>query len=296
VAKFVAETGPAFFAGRYNIGSWWWELPEFPEIWAGAFRHFDEIWAGTQFIASAIAMKSPIPVVLVPPVVSIGSVRGGRKSDFGIADDETMFLFVFDFLSVFARKNPLGVVEAFRRAFPGGTERVRLVIKTINGEYDPANRARLAKAAGADARIGVIDEYFSRGRKNELLGACDAYISLHRSEGFGYTLAEAMALGKPVIGTAWSGPADFMTTSNSFPVRYDIVELTDDHGPYSAGQRNPMWTTPRARCARFSRIPRRRRRTASARARTSFHAIRPLPSPRSRATASRASTSGCARW
>ncbi|MEA2719950.1 MAG: hypothetical protein QOJ39_1814 [Candidatus Eremiobacteraeota bacterium] len=241
VAKFVAETGPAFFAGRYNIGSWWWELPEFPEIWAGAFRHFDEIWAGTQFIASAIAMKSPIPVVLVPPVVSIGSVRGGRKSDFGIADDETMFLFVFDFLSVFARKNPLGVVEAFRRAFPGGTERVRLVIKTINGEYDPANRARLAKAAGADARIGVIDEYFSRGRKNELLGACDAYISLHRSEGFGYTLAEAMALGKPVIGTAWSGPADFMTTSNSFPVRYDIVELTDDHGPYSAGQR---WAEP----------------------------------------------------
>ncbi len=241
VPAFVTATGPEFFAGRYNIGSWWWELPQFPEIWTGAFRYFDEIWAGTQFIASAIARKSPVPVVLVPPVVSVGSVRAGRKHAFELRDDETVFLFVFDFLSVFERKNPLGVLEAFRRAFPDPDTPVRLVLKSVNGDFDPANRERLALAARGDARVTLMDDYLSRAQKNELLAACDAYVSLHRSEGFGYTLAEAMALGKPVIGTAWSGPADFMTASNSYPVRYELVELTGDHGPYAAGQ---IWAEP----------------------------------------------------
>jgi glycosyltransferase involved in cell wall biosynthesis len=241
VPTFVEETGPDFFAGRYNIGSWWWELPSFPEAWTGAFRHFDEIWAGTQFIASAIAAKSPIPVVLIPPVVSVGSVRAGRKRAFGLSDEETVFLFVFDFLSVFARKNPLGAIAAFRRAFPDPAEPVRLVLKSVNGDFDPANRERLLAAVGDDPRVTLMNDYLTRAQKNELIAACDAYVSLHRSEGFGYTLAEAMAMGKPLIGTDWSGPADFMTASNSFPVRYELVELTDDFGPYSAGQ---VWAEP----------------------------------------------------
>jgi glycosyltransferase involved in cell wall biosynthesis len=241
VPKFVEETGPAFFAGRYNIGSWWWELPKFPEMWTDAFGHFDEIWAGTQFTAAAIAQKSPIPVVLIPPVVRVGAVRGGQRQQFGLSADETVFLFVFDFLSVFARKNPLGVVEAFRRAFPDRGERVRLVLKSINGERDPANLERLLSAISDDSRITLVSDYYTRAQKNELLAACDAYVSLHRSEGFGYTLAEAMALGKPVIATSWSGPADFLTLSNGFPVGYDLVELGQDHGPYTADQ---VWAEP----------------------------------------------------
>jgi glycosyltransferase involved in cell wall biosynthesis len=241
VPAFVEATGPQFFAGRYNIGSWWWELPEFPDLWTGAFRHFDEIWAGTQFIAATIARKSPIPVVLVPPVVSVGSVRAGRKRAFGLDEDETTFLFVFDYLSVFERKNPLGVVAAFRHAFPDPSQRVRLVLKSVNGDFDPPNRERLVRATAGDPRITVMNDYLTRVQKNELLAACDAYVSLHRSEGFGYTLAEAMALGKPVVGTHWSGPADFMTMSNSFPVRYELTELTRDHGPYAAGQ---TWAEP----------------------------------------------------
>ncbi len=241
VSTFVEKTGAEFFAGRYNIGSWWWELPNFPEMWTGAFRHFDEIWVGTQFIAAAIGAKSPIPVVMIPPVVSVGSVRTGRKRAFGLREEETVFLFVFDFLSVFARKNPLGAIAAFRQAFPDPAEPVRLVLKSINGDFDPANRERLLAVVGDDPRVTLMNDYLSRAQKNELIAACDAYVSLHRSEGFGYTLAEAMAMGKPVIGTAWSGPADFMTASNSFSVRYDVVELTDDFGPYSAGQ---VWAEP----------------------------------------------------
>jgi glycosyltransferase involved in cell wall biosynthesis len=241
VPTFVKESGTGFFEGRYNIGSWWWELPEFPDMWASSFEPFDEIWVGTQFIASAVASKSPVPVVLIPPVVSVGSVRQGCKRDFGLRDDEVVFLFVFDYRSVFARKNPLGAIEAFTRAFRTRKAPVRLVIKSVNGEIDPAALERVVAAAGADPRITVIDGYFSRTGKNELLAACDAYISLHRSEGFGYTVVEAMALGKPVIATGWSGPADYLTVSNSFPVGFELVRLAEGHGPYSVGQ---TWAEP----------------------------------------------------
>jgi len=241
VPVFLAEGGRERLAGRYNIASWWWELPQFPDEWRSAFAPFDEVWAGTQFIADSLAVKSPIPVVRVPPVVNVGAVRRGRKRDFGWRDDETVFLFVFDYRSVFERKNPLGAVRAFRRAFSRGDERVRLVIKSINADADPDGRERIRTAIAGDARIELTDGYLGRREKNEMLAAADAYVSLHRSEGFGYTLAEAMALGKPVVGTPWSGPADYLTAENGYPVGFELVELADDYGPYAVGQ---VWADP----------------------------------------------------
>ena len=241
VATFLAKNGDGFFRGKYNIGSWWWELPEFPDAWLDAFEPFDEIWVGTQYIAAAIAPKSPVPVVIVPPVVSVGAVRLGRKADFGLDPDDTVFLFVYDYLSVFGRKNPLGAIEAFRRAFPDRRARVRLVMKSINSEFDLAAYESVRDAAAEDDRIVLIDGYFSRRQKNELLGACDAYLSLHRAEGFGYTLAEAMTLGKPVIATAFSGSADLVTGSNAFPIKYELVPVGPGNGPYAADQ---MWAEP----------------------------------------------------
>jgi glycosyltransferase involved in cell wall biosynthesis len=241
VPVFLAEGGRERLAGRYNIASWWWELPEFPDAWRTAFAPFDEVWAGTEFIVSALTAKSPVPIVHVPPVVNVGAVRMGRKADFGWSREETVFLFVFDYRSVFERKNPLGAIRAFRRAFPRGDEPVRLVVKSINAAADPSGRERVRAAAAGDARVEVTDGYLSRREKNEMLAAADAYVSPHRSEGFGYTLAEAMALGKPVVATPWSGPADYMTPSNSFPIGFELVELSDDYGPYAAGQ---LWAEP----------------------------------------------------
>ena len=241
VPVFEQQKGAELLENRYNIGSWWWELPQFPDRWLRSFDPFDEIWVGTQFIASAVSAKSPLPVVQIPPVVDVGAVRLGQRAQFGLRDDETVFLFVFDYRSIFDRKNPLGLIEAFERAFPRRDEAARLVMKSINATADPASREKVRIAAQRDPRIVLMDDYLTRAQKNELLGACDGYVSLHRSEGFGYTLAEAMALGKPVIATPWSGPADFMTRSNSFPVEYRLIELDDDYGPYAAGQ---VWADP----------------------------------------------------
>src|SRR5262249_55488297 len=149
------------------------------------------------------------------------------------------FLFVFDVHSHLARKNPVGVVEAFRRAFRP-FDPVRLVLKCVNAESDPSGFAALQSAA-AGWPISIVSGYTDVERLRDLMAACDAYVSLHRAEGIGLTIADAMALGKPVIATDWSGNTDFMDVSNSFPVTYRLAELDGNVGPYPAGY---VWAEP----------------------------------------------------
>jgi glycosyltransferase involved in cell wall biosynthesis len=237
----LSQAGEDFFDGRYNIGAWAWELPQFPNRWYDRFAYYDEIWAGSSFIASTLSPIAPIPVVRIPPVMTpatYGSRERGRI-EWGIAPDEFVFLFVFDVHSHRARKNPLGVVNAFRRAFRP-SERVRLILKCVNGESDPSGYAAL-KGAAAGASITFANGYTPASRLRDLVAASDAYVSLHRSEGIGLTIADAMAHGKPVIATGWSGNVDFMDVSNSYPVSYQLAELNENVGPYSAGSR---WAQP----------------------------------------------------
>lgn len=237
----VRNHDPAFFDGRYNIGVWQWELPEFPQDWYDRFDEYDELWVGTSFIANALAQVSPVPVIRIPPVVTPpprGSRERGRAA-LGLSMAETVFLFIFDFNSYAARKNPVGLVDAFRRAF-APTDPVRLVIKSVNGASHPGDFARLQESAKGHA-ITLISDYLAREEVADLIEAADAYVSLHRSEGIGLTVAEAMTLGKPVIATAWSGNTDFMDVSNTFPVRYELIEIEEDVGPYRAGQ---VWADP----------------------------------------------------
>src|SRR5262249_27272136 len=128
---------------------------------------------------------------------------------------------------------------AFRRAFRR-SEPVRLVLKCVNAESDPSGFAAL-RAAAAGASIAIVDGYAATDSLHNLMAACDAYVSLHRSEGIGITIAEAMALGKPAIATGWSGNTDFMDVSNGFPVSYRLVELDQTVGPYPAGE---VWAEP----------------------------------------------------
>jgi hypothetical protein len=236
----IGDEGARFLEGRYNIGAWAWELPSIPSRWYDRFAFYDEIWATTSFVVDAFATISPIPVVRIPPVlepVELGSRERGRTL-LGAGDD-FVFLFTFDFHSHVERKNPLGVVSAFRGAFDA-CESVRLVLKSVNGESDPAGRAELS--AAADGRqVQLRDGYWTAQEMRDLMAGCDAYVSLHRSEGTGLTITDAMAHGKPTIATDWSGNTDFMTAANSLPVRYELTTLTESVGPY---ERGGTWAEP----------------------------------------------------
>jgi len=238
-SRVYMEKGTNTFKDKYNIGFWTWELSDFPEEWFESFRFCDEIWVPSNFVLEAISKKSPIPVLKIPHAVMLNGTKDASRSYFGFKDNEFIFLFIFDFFSYFERKNPLTIIKAFRQAFPA-SENVRLVIKCSNSSYDPPALNRLKEAARG-LNIDIIDRYLYRDEVNSLISLCDSYVSLHRSEGFGLTMAEAMYLGKPVIATGFSGNTDFMNMSNSYLVKYRLIAIDKDVGPYKSGC---LWADP----------------------------------------------------
>jgi 2-polyprenyl-3-methyl-5-hydroxy-6-metoxy-1,4-benzoquinol methylase len=237
---FAAEAGPRFFEGRHTAGYWFWELELFPSTMHSAFDHVDEVWTATQFAAGGIRAIGRRPVYTIPVPVSIPRCSPDVTRESLRLPSGFMFLFVFDFFSVLERKNPIGLIDAFSRAFRPAEGPI-LVIKTINGDSTLNGLEKIRAAAAGRPDIVVIDEYYSAEEKNALLAHCDCYVSLHRSEGFGLTMAEAMGLEKPVIATAYSGNLDFMTPDNSYLVDYVTSSVPEECDPYPRGAR---WADP----------------------------------------------------
>ena len=167
-------------------------------------------------------------------------VAGARRSDFALPEDAFLFLVMYDMRSYQARKNPDAAIAAFERAFADGKQ-AALVVKINNGQAFPGDLARLQERMKGNPGIRLIDQRLTRQQVYDLESVCDAFLSLHRSEGFGLGLAESMFLGKPAVGTNWSGNTDFMDARNSCPVDCTLVTLAEDCGPYKAGER---WAEP----------------------------------------------------
>lgn len=227
---------------RYTIALWAWELPDIFEETITQLKRLDELWVVSSFVADAFRTVTDAPITVVPNVVPELDAAPDRAR-FGLPADAVIAMFSFSASSSDARKNPWGVIEAFRRAFPAEErgERAHLVIKANDLADHPEMAAHLADAV-ASVRGTLISDELSRTDMNALLASCDVYVSLHRSEGFGLGMAEAMSLGKAVIATGYGGNIDFMPPGSAALVGYTMREIST--GDHRFGAHFSQWYRP----------------------------------------------------
>jgi glycosyltransferase involved in cell wall biosynthesis len=231
------------FSHLPTIGVWAWELEDFPSGFEKVFDFVDEVWTISEFSRKSIEQATQKPVFVIPLPAKSEQADFFLAPKFGGLDlsNTDYFLSMFDYQSSIERKNPMAVIEAFREAFEDDTS-VRLIIKTVNAQLWPTQRERLSYLCRNYKNITLIDSYLEPDEVKGLMKNAVAYVSLHRSEGYGLTCAEAMALGTPVIATRYSGNLDFMDDENSLLVDYDLVQVNDPTGTYKADSK---WADPR---------------------------------------------------
>jgi glycosyltransferase involved in cell wall biosynthesis len=227
------------FAGRYNIHYAVWELAKYPAPWMPAMNLVHELWTISTFMQQAVAACATVPVLSMGIPVECTLETPLPRSAFGLPERRFLFLFSYDIGSLTERKNPQAVLRAFLQAFPPGNNDVAVVIKMnfIPGRADHAREiAELKQAWAHDSRILFMDRILDHSQMLSLIHACDAYVSLHRAEGFGLGMAEAMQLRKPVIATAYSGNMDFTRAHNSCLVDYRLIPVQPNQFSFAEGQ------------------------------------------------------------
>lgn len=230
--------GRRLIKGKRVIGYWAWELPEVPREWRLGIQLVDEIWVPSSFTASAIApIAGDRPVHVVPhPVAGEPAPRRLPRP----AEAPFTVLCMLDAASSLARKNPEGVIAAFRKAF-GNDRRVRLVLKTQRLKELPRAREKLI-ALTDYPNIELHDATLDEAGIASLYASADVLISMHRAEGFGLPIAEAMHRGLPVVATGWSGNADFLTRAVGIPIPWRMVPADDPQRTYHYPSVN--WAEP----------------------------------------------------
>ena len=243
VAQSTAHLRQRSVKVGYSIVYPAWELSNYPAEWAKQLDTFDEIWAPSQFIYDCLVRACKRPVVHMPLACEVvfSSFLGRRY--FGIPEADYIFLFFFDLRSFTTRKNCKAVIEAFRGLIAKRpTARAKLVLKVNSGSHDShVLRELRAQIDDLHERVLIIDRGMSDNEIKGLVRCCDCFVSLHRSEGYGRGIAEAMFLGKPVIATDYSGNVDFMSPDTSLPVRYTLIPVAERAYPYWEGQ---VWADP----------------------------------------------------
>lgn len=233
--------GKSVWDYRYNIGYWAWELETFPEEWIPAFKLVDEVWTPSDFVTNTLKKYTDKPVITVPHCVAPQADSRYDRKHFGLPEDKFLFLVMYNSGSVMERKNPLAAIKAFKEAFCKDEETkekykdVGLVIKIAEAELSAEDEKIINSVIDKEDNIYYMCGHVNRKEVNSLLSDVDVYVSLHRSEGFGLVMAEAMYLGTPVIATNWSGNTEFMNSDTACMVGYDLIELDKDYDVFKKG-------------------------------------------------------------
>ena len=227
------------FNGHYNIGVFLWELETVPEDWKPMFGYVDEIWTPSKFIADAMRKETDKPVTVIPYGMETPCNESLTRADFGLSEDDFQVLMMFDSNSFSSRKNPGAAIDAFREAYGENPEYVKLVIKISNPK--PEDIAFVEEHIGGKAGYTLITERMDKERLNSLIRLCDVFLSLHRSEGFGLVLAEAMSLGTATVATNWSANTEFMPEGTACLVDCGMVPVGN---AYRYEQEGVTWAEP----------------------------------------------------
>ena len=219
--------------GRYNIAFWLWELEEFPNEWTPAINLVDEIWTPSEFASESIRKVTDKPVVTIPYNVTAETDAKYDRKYFNLPEDKFLFLVMFDANSTMMRKNPLGAIEAFKKAFLPEDDSVGIVIKTNNAEEKKLEPVK--KLLEGYKNVYFITDILEKKAVNSLIADVDVFVSLHRAEGFGLVMAEAMLNGTVCIATNWSSNTEFMNKDIACMVDYSFITLEKDMSPYRKG-------------------------------------------------------------
>lgn len=234
--------------GAFNIIYPFWELSKMPTQWIEKLQLFNEVWAPSRFIMESMCDKILIPVYHMPLPVEIKLLSFLGRRYFNLPESSYIFLQFFDFRSYIDRKNPQALIDVFEEICKSrSSEDIRLVIKMHGGDNSSESTEknkdfmRQIQESSSRDKIIIINKLLSDNENKNLIRCCDCFVSLHRSEGFGLGMAEAMYLGKPVIATGYSGNLDFMTKDNSCLVDHELISVEKDQYPFAEGQ---VWANP----------------------------------------------------
>jgi glycosyltransferase involved in cell wall biosynthesis len=239
---FIRAYGEEVLHGAYNIGFWFWELPSARSDWSQYYEFVDEIWVASEFCRRSFSCLTRLPVVRMPLVIEgLEKQVAYDRPHFGLPDSAFLFGYAFDINSYLQRKNPLALIEAFRREF-GDSPEVLLALKQSHGGGPRNDNVEvIGRAISGAPNITILDCEFTQTEIASFHNVLDCFVSPHRSEGFGFNLAESMYLGKPVIATGYSGNVDFMDDRNSYLIDHRLVSIEQTAGPYMKGA---VWAEP----------------------------------------------------